>query len=80
MRKLALLSMCIVCGYGVLHWLYGKWMQTTRNLGFAYFGMHDRCELESRHTWTANLEVVLLPCQCLDQRNPWRHSKMHGLA
>ena len=53
MRKLALLSMCIVCGYGVLHWLYGKWMQTTRNLGFAYFGMHDRCELESRQTWTA---------------------------
>ena len=64
MRKLALLSMCIVCGYGVLHWLYGKWMQTTRNLGFAYFGMHDRCELESRHTWTARTCAA---------RPPWPH-------
>ena len=34
----------------------------------------------SRHTCNANLQVVLLPCQCLDQHRPWRHSKMHGLA
>ena len=74
MRKLALLSLVIVCGYGVLHWLYGKWMQTTRNLGFAYFGL-DRCELESRQTWTARSCAARQPWP--QQHSPQQHS-MHA--
>ena len=74
MRKLALLSLYIVCGYGVLHWLYGKWMQKTWNLGFAYFGklgMQARCEVqsatvESRQTWSWTARTCAA-------RPPWPH-------